>query len=115
MLTQWSTPRLLRGWLFPKAPAGRLLEDGDVLPVLGGLRVIHTPGHTPGSMCLLLERHQALFVGDMLLSNGKRLSRSLFFPGSNAQDYRQSLHRLAALEFQAVLQGHGPPCLQEGP
>ncbi len=110
----WSIPKPFRPWLSPRLPADRLLEDGEVLPVLGGLRVLHTPGHTPGSICLLLERHQALFTGDMLLSNGQRLSRSIFFPGSNAQDYWQSLRRLAALEFQAVLPGHGPPLLQEG-
>jgi glyoxylase-like metal-dependent hydrolase (beta-lactamase superfamily II) len=115
LVTQWSNPGPLRRWLSPRLTADRLLEDGEVLPVLGGLQVLHTPGHTPGSICLLLERHQALFTGDMLLSNGQRLSRSFFFPGANPQDYWQSLRRLAALEFQAVLTGHGPPCLQEGP
>ena len=42
------------------------VEDGDVLPVLGGLRVIHTPGHTPGSICLYAPRDRLLFVGDVL-------------------------------------------------
>ena len=36
----------------PALPTFQPIEDGDVLPMLGGLRVIHTPGHTPGSVCL---------------------------------------------------------------
>lgn len=110
----WGAPRPLASWLLPKVNVDGVLEGSETLPVLGGLRALHTPGHTPGSLCLSLERHQALFTGDMLLSNGHRLSRPLFFPGSNQRDYWQSLHHLAALEFQAALPGHGQPCLAEG-
>ena len=110
----WGAPGPLGAWLFPKVTVDRVLEGSETLPVLGGLRVLHTSGHTPGSICLLLERYQALFTGDMVIGNGLRLSRSLFFPGSNAQDYWHSLRRLAAMAFQVVLTGHGPPCLQEG-
>jgi glyoxylase-like metal-dependent hydrolase (beta-lactamase superfamily II) len=42
------------------------IEDGDVLPVLDGLEVIHTPGHSPGSVCLYAARDRLLFVGDEL-------------------------------------------------
>ena len=47
-------------------PATVDLADGDLLPVLGGLRIIHAPGHTPGSVCLYAERDGLLFVGDAL-------------------------------------------------
>ena len=40
---------------FTPVRVGRELHDGDVLPVAGGLRVIHTPGHTPGHVSLLHE------------------------------------------------------------
>ena len=43
----------------------RPIEDGDVLPVLGGLRVVHTPGHTPGSVCLGLPGGRGGFRGDV--------------------------------------------------
>ena len=47
------------------------IPDDDVLTV-GGLRLhsIHTPGHTPGSTCFLLEGHPVLFSGDTLFPGG---------------------------------------------
>src|SRR3990172_6752182 len=42
------------------------IEDGQVLPMLGGLEVVHTPGHTPGSVCLYARHHKPLFSGDVL-------------------------------------------------
>lgn len=47
----------------------RFLEDGDVID-FGHLqmRVIHTPGHSPGGICLYMESHKALFVGDTLFA-----------------------------------------------
>ena len=58
----------------PEPPAVQPIEDGDVLPVLGGLRVVHTPGHTPGSVCLYGARDRVLFVGDNLQRRFGRLS-----------------------------------------
>jgi glyoxylase-like metal-dependent hydrolase (beta-lactamase superfamily II) len=48
-----------------------VIEDDSVIPV-GRLRLrtIHTPGHTPGSMCFLLEGHPVLFSGDTLFPGG---------------------------------------------
>ena len=45
-----------------RLPATIDMADGDVIPALGGLRVIHTPGHTPGSVCLYAEREGIVFV-----------------------------------------------------
>ena len=91
------------------AVARRLVEDGDVLPVHGGIRVLHTPGHTPGSLCFLLERSGTLFTGDTIFSDGEHLSRSVPFPGYDADAYARSLARLASIPFEAALGGHGNP------
>ncbi len=50
-------------------PPDRLLQDGDVIEV-GNLKldVIHTPGHSPGGICLHVAEHGALFVGDTLFA-----------------------------------------------
>ncbi|MCH7786071.1 MAG: MBL fold metallo-hydrolase [Chloroflexi bacterium] len=92
-----------------RTPVSRLVSDGQVLPMLGGIRVIHTPGHTPGSVCYLLENRGLLFSGDTAFSNGERVSRSVPFPGYNKPDYLKSLERLASLEFDTLCGGHGVP------
>ena len=85
------------------------VSDGETLPIHGGVRVIHTPGHTRGSVCFLLERSQTLFSGDTVFSDGRRLSRSVPFPGYDREDYIRSLERLTEIEFEAVCGGHGWP------
>lgn len=54
---------------------------------------------------------EVLFTGDTLLSNGKRSSRPLPFPGTNFKEYRRSVERLARLEFDVACRGHGRPVL----
>ena len=93
------------------SPVDLLVEDEDVLPYLGGLRVIHTPGHTRGSICLLLEKGRLLFAGDTIINNVDRLSRPLPF-GSDRQASEQSLLKLSNLDFDVCCFGHGPPLLE---
>ena len=58
----------------PEPPNVVSIRDGDILPMLGGLEVIHTPGHTPGSVCLYGARDRVLFVGDTLQRRFGRVS-----------------------------------------
>ena len=105
------------GWNVPflrRIPAHEIIEDGQVLPVMGGLHVLHTPGHTPGSVCLHLPEHGVLFTGDMLLANGHRFHRPVYFPGTNLGHYRASVERLAGLSFETACVGHGKPLLDQG-
>jgi hydroxyacylglutathione hydrolase len=68
------------------------------------LNVIHTPGHTPGSICLLNER--VIFTGDTLFAGG--VGRTDFVGGSE-RDMKLSLERLKHLpENLVVYPGHGP-------
>lgn len=94
-----------------RTPVERLIGEGDIIPVAGGVRVIHTPGHTPGSVCFLLQEKSLLFSGDTIFSDGKFVSRSLPFPGYAAAQYRQSLERLAAMSFDVLCGGHGAPLI----
>ena len=99
---------LARFGLFKPCPVDLLLKDGDVLPYLGGLRVIHIPGHTPGSICLLLGKPKVLFVGDAIINNEDRLSRPLPF-GADRHQPEESLRKLAGLDFDICCFGHGSP------
>ena len=80
-------------------------RDGDFVTA-GGLRfqVLATPGHTPGSVCLLCG--EALFSGDTLFAGSYGRTD---FKGGSMQDMYASLRKLAALPPQTrVLPGHGP-------
>ena len=100
--------------LLTPTPVDTLVEDGDTLSLHGGVRVIHTPGHTRGSVCFLLEESKILFTGDTVFSDGGRLSRSVQFPGYDRESYIRSLNRLSGFEFEGVFGGHGLPLLQGG-
>ncbi|MFN3974372.1 MAG: MBL fold metallo-hydrolase [Dehalococcoidia bacterium] len=93
----------------PRPMVDGFLEDGQMLPIAGGLRVLHTPGHTPGSVCFYLEEHRLLFTGDTLLTVGSRFARPL--PIHDPEAYMRSLERLAGLAFQRACPGHGRPIL----
>lgn len=99
-----------RGGVFaamtPEPPTFQPIEDGEVLPMLGGLRVVHTPGHTPGSVCLYGARDRVLFVGDNL---ERRFGRVSFANRLYSDDYgaaRRSMKRLAQLDVRSVVFSH---------
>ena len=85
------------------------LEDGDVLPVLGGLRVVHTPGHTPGSICLYAPRDRILFTGDALqVQRGRVVFASRLYSDDYAAA-KSSVRRMAALDVATIVFAHYPP------
>jgi glyoxylase-like metal-dependent hydrolase (beta-lactamase superfamily II) len=85
------------------------VEDGAVLPLLGGLQIVHTPGHTPGSICLYAGRHGLVFTGDVLqVVRGRLTYASAFFSHDHA-GARRSVERLAALQIDTIALSHYPP------
>lgn len=91
-------------------PVDERLAHGDVIPVAGGLHVVHTPGHTPGSIALHLPARGVLFTGDTLLVDWHgqiQEARALF--SLDIQQARASAHQLADLDFSILAPGHGPP------
>ena len=92
---------------FPPAPVTRTLHDGDEVTVGDAtFTVLHTPGHTPGSICLYEERQGHLFAGDTLF---KGSFGRYDLPGGDPGTLRESLRRLATLPSETqVLPGHGP-------
>ena len=91
---------------FKRLNADVLLKDSDVI---NGLTVIHTPGHSEGSICLYLPG-RALFVGDALATDSKRMLS--LPPKSLSVDLdlaKESARRISQLDFSVLLPGHGPP------
>lgn len=89
-----------------KVTPDHLLKDKDELDV-GQIHfvVIHTPGHSPGGICLYSKEHQILFSGDTLF---KGSIGNLSFPTSEPEKMWESLDKLAKLPLETeVYPGHG--------
>lgn len=89
------------------------IEEGDVIPVLGGLRVVHTPGHTPGSVCLYAPEHRLLFTGDTLQVRRGSLTFASRVYSDDYAESRRSIRRLTDLDVGTIAFSHYPP-LTEG-
>lgn len=98
----------------PPCQVDVILKHNDELPIMGGLRVIGTPGHTKGHISLFHPTRRILLAGDAVTTFGGRVRGSLPFL---CDDYRQHCRTirdlLAPLEIDAVLAGHGKP-IREG-
>ncbi|MGP8256466.1 MAG: MBL fold metallo-hydrolase [Methanoregula sp.] len=80
------------------------LNDGDTI---AGLTTIHTPGHTPGSICLFDPASKILFAGDLLRFNGSKIEIGPL--PLDTGEVQQSINKIAALDFDIMLSGHGIP------
>jgi glyoxylase-like metal-dependent hydrolase (beta-lactamase superfamily II) len=89
-----------------------LLKDGEQVD---GLTVVHTPGHTQGSICLYSERLKAMFAGDALRTDKNRSPK---LPSAamtvNIEAAKNSIRKIASYQFELLLPGHGPPILTDG-
>jgi glyoxylase-like metal-dependent hydrolase (beta-lactamase superfamily II) len=91
----------LAGWVTPGAEPTSLLVEGDVVD-LGGraFEVLHTPGHTAGSISLWEARSGTLFTGDAFYVDDK-------LSWDDREAFLVSLERLRGLPAEVVHAGHG--------
>ena len=83
------------------------VADGDELAVAGGVRAVHTPGHTPGHLAFLLPQDGGvLFAGDAA-ANVIRLGLPIGMFTADREQAKESIGKLAALEFEVACFGHG--------
>jgi glyoxylase-like metal-dependent hydrolase (beta-lactamase superfamily II) len=80
------------------------LTEGDLN--VGGMRfeVLHTPGHDPGAICLYQPDQKVLVTGDLIFKEGVGRTD---LPGGNSAQLKDSIRRLAALDVEWILPGHG--------
>jgi glyoxylase-like metal-dependent hydrolase (beta-lactamase superfamily II) len=96
-----------------KVPVGEELADGQVVPFAGGIRVVHTPGHSPGHASYLLEESGVLITGDAIFNVlGRRWPPKMLC--SNFAMTKKTAHRLAELDYSTAAFTHGPE-IQEKP
>lgn len=95
------------GLAFTAEPADVLLEEGDTVEEAGiVLEVLHTPGHTPGGICLYAPSEDTIFVGDTLFADSVGRAD---FPGGDMEQLIGSIRSklLTLPEATAVYPGHG--------
>jgi glyoxylase-like metal-dependent hydrolase (beta-lactamase superfamily II) len=86
------------------------LTAGEILPISGGIEVIHTPGHCAGQVALLWRTGRMLFAGDVG-TNVMGLGDPVGF--ESLKEGRASQRKLASLSFDATGFGHGKPIARE--
>ncbi|MCW2615250.1 MAG: fold metallo-hydrolase [Frankiales bacterium] len=91
---------------FAKVDVAGTFVDGAVLPVGGGLTVVHTPGHTPGHCSFLHASTGVLVTGDALF-NVRGLRYSFRSPCTDVRLSRSSAARLGELDFEVAAFTHG--------
>lgn len=81
----------------------KLVQDNDVID-LGGrsIRILHTPGHSPGHLCFWEEDRGYLFTGDLVYKD----TLFAYYPSTDPESYLRSLERLAALPATKIFPAH---------
>ncbi len=113
-------PRWLRPLLWPlllvmkspNVPVATALDDGDTLPLLGGATVVHTPGHTPGSISLHFPNEGVLLVADAVQRYHDRLTLPSRWFSSDMDAAKGSVKKLAQLDFEIICFSHFQPMRQ---
>jgi glyoxylase-like metal-dependent hydrolase (beta-lactamase superfamily II) len=107
--------RLMGKYLKPTPiQVDEVLTEGQILPVLGGLQVVETPGHSPGHLSFYAPSVHVLFCGDSMKSNDKGLRASRSRNNWDQTLAEVSVRKQAALGAQIVCPGHGPVIKEAG-
>ncbi|MBP1964359.1 MBL fold metallo-hydrolase [Paenibacillus aceris] len=95
-------------FLFPSHPNVECtIADGETLPIAGGLTVIHTPGHTPGHICLYHQRSKTLIAGDAMVAENGELKGPRPAVTPDMSEALRSLKKLSPFDIETVICYHG--------
>lgn len=89
---------------YPQFEFDFFLAEGALKAGGAELEVIHTPGHSPGSICIYWPSHKALFAGDVIFEQGVGRTD---LPGGSGDQLKKSIKRLSSLDVELLLPGHG--------
>jgi glyoxylase-like metal-dependent hydrolase (beta-lactamase superfamily II) len=93
---------------FEPFPITAELADGQLLDVGGGLRVLHTPGHSPGHVSLLHQGTGVLITGDAIFNMAWGMTWPLATICTSASQNKQSAHVLGEVDYDVAAFTHGP-------
>lgn len=92
----------------------RNLKDGDIINTAGGLKVIHTPGHTLGHISLLHLESGSLITGDSIFNMTSRMTWSLSGFCVNYRQAQETARKFLDVEFTNACFTHGPEIKAKG-
>ncbi|HSR12698.1 MAG TPA: MBL fold metallo-hydrolase [Thermodesulfobacteriota bacterium] len=92
------------GGEMPDLKIGFYLKEGELKLGSRTFQILHTPGHSPGSISIYWPEKKALFTGDVVFPMGVGRTD---FPGGDGMLLRDSIERLAKLDIEYLLAGHG--------
>lgn len=93
--------------MHPSANVTRLIADNDVLPYCGGIRIIHTPGHTAGHVSVYLERSRILIAADAMICIDGMLQGPVPHATLDMDSAIDSLGKLIHYPIDVVICYHG--------
>ncbi|MFH1139398.1 MAG: MBL fold metallo-hydrolase [Pseudomonadota bacterium] len=93
------------GLKMPEIQVDVNLTEGDLTLGNKTLQVYHTPGHSPGSVCLYWPEIKTLLSGDLIFAQGVGRTD---FPGGSGKLLKESIIRMSELDIELILPGHGP-------
>lgn len=103
----------LLGGKMPQIHVDKPVSDQDIVQLGDAtFQVIHTPGHSAGSMCLYNTDNHVLVSGDTIFSGGGIGRYDL--PGGDLTALQRSIQKLSELEVEALYPGHGPHVKENG-
>jgi hydroxyacylglutathione hydrolase len=89
---------------YPRVAFDFFLTEGSLKAGGVELEIIHTPGHSPGSICIYWPSRKALFAGDVIFEQGVGRTD---LPGGSSAQLKDSIERLSSLDIEFLLPGHG--------
>lgn len=90
-----------------KINVDKVVKNGDVISKGEDMQVIATPGHTPGHMCLYIEKYKLLIAGDLLLLKDGNITICPKELNYNNDMYLQSVNKIRDLELEMIICFHG--------
>lgn len=93
----------MMGMNFPELRFDMILEEGPLLINGVELEIYHTPGHSPGSICVYWKDKKALVCGDLVF---RESVGRVDFPGGSGEKLKESIEKISSLDIEYLLPGH---------
>jgi len=94
-----------QGLKFPEYRVDFYIKDGDLILGKHELRILFTPGHSPGSVCIYWPRYKVLICGDLVFMGSVGRTD---LPGGNGKQLFASIDKISELPIEMIIPGHGP-------